>query len=73
MLGRAWVSVVLTVARTGCVSRSRPEPSLPKMNIPLECATSICPVDCDRAFSPPRCRTAAITYHKWCEQMLVVR
>jgi hypothetical protein len=73
MLGRAWISVLLIATLTGCASRSRPQPFLPNMNIPLECATSIRLVDCDLAFSPPRCRTAAVTYRKGCEQVVVVK
>lgn len=73
MLGRAWISVLLIVALTGCASRSRLKPFLPHMNIPLECATSIRLVDCDMSFSPPHCRSVAITYRKGCEQVVVVK
>ena len=73
MLGRAWATVVLIAALTGCASRSRPKPFLSNMRIPLECATSIRLVDCDASFSPPRCRTAAVTYRKGCEEVVVVK
>ena len=72
MSGRAWNSVLLIASLTGCASRSRPKPFLPNMNIPLEWATSIRLVDCDLSSSPPRCRTAAVTYRKGCEHVMVV-
>jgi hypothetical protein len=72
MLGRAWISVLLIAALTGSASRSRPGPFPPNMNIPLECATCIRLVDCDLSSSPPHCRTAAVTYRKGCEQVVVV-
>jgi hypothetical protein len=72
MLGRAWISVLLIAALSGCASRSRPAPFLPNMNIPLECGTSIRLVDCDLSSSPPHCRTAAVTYRKGCEQVVAV-
>jgi hypothetical protein len=71
MSGRAWVSVLLIATLTGCASRSRPKPFLPNMNIPLECAR-IRLIDCDLSFRPPHCRTAAVTYRKGCEQVMVV-
>jgi len=72
MLGRAWACVLLIATLTGCVSRSRSKLSLPNVNIPLECATSIRLVDCDLSFNPPHCRTAAVTYRKGCEELAVV-
>jgi hypothetical protein len=72
MSGRAWVSVLLIATLTCCASRSRPKPFLPNMNIPLECATRIRLIDCDLSSSPPHCRTAAVTYRKGCEQVMVV-
>lgn len=73
MAGRAWVSVLLVAILTGCASRSRPKPFLPNLNIPPECATSIRLVDCDLSSSLPHCRTAAVTYRKGCEQVVVVK
>ena len=70
MLGRVWVCVLLLATLTGCSPRSRPRPSLPSMNIPLECATSIRLVECDLSFSPPHCRTAAVEYRNGCEQVV---
>ena len=72
MLGRAWVCVLLIAILTGCAPRSRFKPFLPNVNIPPECATSIRLVDCDLSFNPPHCRTAAVTYRKGCEQLMVV-
>ena len=71
MLGRVWVSFLLINTLTGCASRSHPKPFLPNISIPRECATSIRLVDCDLSFSPPHCRTAAVTYLKGCEQVVV--
>ena len=73
MVGRAWVCVLLLATLTGCAPRSRPKPFLPSMSIPLECTTSIRLVGCDLSFSPPHCRTAAVTYRKGCEQVVVVK
>lgn len=73
MAGRVWVCVLLATTLTGCATQSRPKPFLPNMNIPPDCATSIRLVDCDVSFSPPRCRTAAVTYRKGCEQVVVVK
>jgi hypothetical protein len=72
MSGRAWVSVLMIATLSGSASRSRPKPFLPNMNIPLECATRIRLIDCDLSFRPPHCRTAAVTYRKGCEQVMVV-
>ena len=72
MLGRAWVSVLLIATLTGCASRSRLKPFSPNLNIPLECVSSICLVDCDLSYSPPHCRTATVTYREGCEQVVVV-
>lgn len=73
MWGRAWVSLLLITTLTGCASRSRPKTALPNLNIPLECASSIHLVNCDMAFSPPRCSSAAVQYRKGCEQVMVVK
>jgi hypothetical protein len=70
MLGRIWVCVLLLIALTGCASRFRRKPFLPNMNIPLECATSIHPVECDLSFSLAHCRTAAVAYRRGCEQVV---
>jgi len=72
MVGRAWVSVLLIAILSGCSWRSRPRQILPNLNILLECATSIRLVDCEPSFSPPHCRTAAVTYGKGCKQAVVV-
>ena len=72
MLGRTLSSVLLIATLTGCASRSRPTPFLPNMNIPLECATNIRLVACNLSFSPPHCRSAAVTYREGCEQVVVV-
>jgi hypothetical protein len=73
MVGRAWISVLLIASLTGCASRSRPKSFLPNISIPPGCATSIRLVDCDLSFSPPHCRTAAVTYRKGCEQRVVIK
>ncbi len=73
MVGRARVSVLLIATLNGCASRSRPKPFLLSMSIPLECTASIRLVGCDLSFSPPHCRTAAVTYRKGCEQVVVVK
>jgi len=72
-LHRVWVGVLLVAALTGCASRSRPKLSLPNVNIPPQCATSIHLVDCDVSVSPPRCRASSVTYRKGCEQIMVVK
>jgi hypothetical protein len=71
VLGRAWVCALLIATLTGCASRSRPKPFLPSMSIPPECTTSIRLVGCDLSFSPPRCRTVAVSFRKGCEQVVV--
>ena len=73
MPGRVGVIVLLIVTLAGCTSRSRPKPFQPDMNIPPGCATSIRLLDCDLSFSPPHCRTAAVTYRKGCEPVVVVK
>ena len=73
MLGRAWACIPLIATLTSCASRSRPKPFLPSMSISLECTTSIRLVGCDLSFSPPQCRTPAVTYRKGCEQVVVVK
>jgi hypothetical protein len=73
MLGRAWVCVLLIATLTGCASRSRPKPFLSSMSISLECSTGIRLVCCDLSFSPPHCCTAAVTYRKGGEQMVVAK
>ncbi len=56
MLGRAWACVLLIATLTGCASRSRPQPFLPSMTIPLECTTSIRLVGCALIASKPAFR-----------------
>ena len=73
MLGRAWVCLLLIAILTGCAPRSRPKPFLSNMSIPLGCTTNIRLVGCDLSFSPPHRRTAAVTYRKGCEQLVVVK
>jgi hypothetical protein len=72
-LGRAWVSMLLIATLPGCAARSQPKSFLPTVNIPVECATSIHLVNCDLSVSPPLCGATAITYHKGCEQIMVVK
>lgn len=68
---RVWVNVLLLVTLTGCTARLRPNPLLPTVNIPPECASSIHMKNCDLSVSPPRCRTVAINYRPGCEQIMV--
>jgi hypothetical protein len=64
-LGRSWVSVLLIAILSGCAARPRPEPFVPSVNIPLECATSIRLTDCDLSVSHrlrPLCWSPALPY-----------
>ena len=65
--------MVLMATLTGCAEQSQPKSFLPTVNIPVECATSIHLVNCDLSVSPPRCGASAVTYHKGCEQVMVVK
>lgn len=69
----AWVSVLLVTTLTSCSLRARPKASLPTLNIPPECASSIRLVNCDLSVSPPHCRTVAVAYREGCEQLMVVK
>ena len=73
MWGRASVSVLLIATLTGCASRVRPEPFLPSLNIPVECASRIRLLNCDLSSSPPHCRAFAVDYRKGCEQVMVIK
>jgi len=55
----------------GCGRRARVE--LPNMRIPVSCASEIQLVGCDARVSPPKCRSARVTYRRGCEEIEVRR
>lgn len=51
----------------GC---TRKRPALPSMKVPVSCASEITLVGCDARMSPPKCKSARVTYRKGCEEIV---
>ncbi len=56
----------------GCARRAERE-MLPNLIVPVSCASAITLVECDAGVSPPKCRSARVTYRRGCEQVVVAR
>jgi len=71
---RRWLVVVLAglVVSAGCTRRAVGV-ELPNLAIPVGCASSIVLVGCDARVTPPKCKSARVTYRKGCERILVGR
>jgi hypothetical protein len=67
-----WVLLLVYFALTGC-ARKAGRAWLPNMRIPVRCASEITLVECDARVSPPKCRSARVTYRRGCEEVVVGR
>ena len=56
----------------GCARRAG-RGLLPNLIVPVNCASQITLVECDAHVSPPKCRSARVTYRRGCEQVVVTR
>jgi hypothetical protein len=56
----------------GCERRAA-RVALPNLVIPVECASNITLLHCDARVSPPRCKSARVTYRGGCERIVVGR
>ena len=63
---------VLLLAGAGCERRAA-QAALPNLVIPVACASEITLVHCDARRSPPKCKSARVTYRGGCEQIAVGR
>jgi hypothetical protein len=43
---------------------------LPNLVVPVRCASEIVLVQCDARVSPPRCKSARVTYRRGCEEIV---
>jgi len=73
-MGKIWglVVVALMFAGAGCVRRAE-RSALPSVVVPVSCASEILLIDCDAQVSPPKCRSARVTYRKDCEEILALK
>jgi hypothetical protein len=53
---------------TGCGARRL---VLPNLVVPVRCASEIVLVGCDARVSPPRCKSARVSYRRGCEEIVV--
>jgi len=60
---------LILVAGMGCARRAAR--SLPDLAIPVGCAAEIRLVGCDARVSPPKCKSARVTYRRGCEEIVV--
>jgi hypothetical protein len=63
---------VFLVVGTGCERRAA-QAELPNLVIPVGCASEITLLHCDARRSPPKCKSARVTYRGGCEQIAVAR
>jgi len=66
------VLAALTLSGLGCQRRAA-RVSLPNLVIPVVCASEITLLHCDARITPPKCKSARVTYRGGCEQMVVGR
>jgi hypothetical protein len=52
----------------GCARRERVV--LPNLAVPVRCATEIVLIGCDARVSPPKCKSARVTYRRGCEEIV---
>lgn len=69
MLARILVVYMTLLSGAGCAHQARVE--LPNLRIPVDCASEIKLVGCDARVSPPKCRSARVTYRRGCEEIEV--
>jgi hypothetical protein len=62
----------VALAGMGCARRSG-RISFPNLVIPVRCASEITLVQCDARVSPPKCKSARVTYRRGCEEIVVGR
>jgi hypothetical protein len=60
----------LALTGMGCERRAARD-SLPNLVIPVACASEITLLHCDARVSPPKCKSALVTYRGGCEQIVV--
>jgi len=69
-MGRGILVLSLSlVAGVGCARRAAV--ALPDLTIPVSCAAEIRLVGCDAQMSPPKCKSARVTYRRGCEEIVV--
>lgn len=63
--GDLWLLVAVLIG-AGCAGR---RVVLPNLVVPVRCASEIVLVECDARVSPPRCKSARVTYRRGCEEI----
>lgn len=64
------LALLLILSCAGCARRAE-RAELPNLVVPVACASEIVLVGCDARVSPPRCKSARVTYRKGCEEIVV--
>jgi hypothetical protein len=70
--GFIFLATALALTGVGCERRAARE-SQPDLVIPVACASEITLVHCDARVSPPKCKSARVTYRRGCERIVVGR
>ena len=65
-----FLAAALALTGAGCERRAA-RVALPNLVIPVACASEITLLHCDARVSPPKCRSARVTYRGGCEQIVV--
>jgi hypothetical protein len=66
---RMTLFVLLAMSTVGCARRA--VRVLPNLEIPVRCASAITLVGCDARVTPPKCKSARVTYARGCEEIVV--
>jgi hypothetical protein len=64
------VWICFLIGGLGCTRRPAAV-RLPDMEIPVRCVSDVRMVGCDARVSPPKCRSARVTYRNGCEEIVV--
>jgi len=67
--GVLFLLVWVLLIGAGCARRSG-RAALPNLVVPVGCASEITLVQCDAGVSPPRCKSARVTYRRGCEEIV---
>jgi len=67
-----FLAAALALVGVGCERRAA-RAVLPNLVIPVACASEITLMHCDARVSPPKCKSARVTYRGGCERIVAGR